>query len=77
MNEFILFLRNWWFPILFALIIFLFWLLCKFVNSKLEECLFCEGSGKQGYKVSDFNELQAENCEHCQGTGKKPKKEEE
>lgn len=76
MNDLVLFFEAFWFPILIAVFLLLFWLACKIENSKPEICPFCGGSGKQWANVHDSQDLQTVNCEYCQGTGKKPKKEE-
>ena len=76
MNDFILFLRAWWFPIFIAVFIFLLWLVCKIADPKTETCPFCGGSGKQWADVHDSQDFQAVNCEHCGGTGKNPKRKE-
>ena len=74
MNEFFLLLRNWWFFIFIAVLLFSFWRLAKWVDSTIDTCPFCRGSGKQWDSVHDSHDLQTVNCEYCQGTGKKPKK---
>lgn len=75
MNELILFLTAFWFPIFMAVLILSFWLLSKFVSAKLEKCVFCEGKGRLSAYVDDSQDLREVNCNYCRGTGKKPKKE--
>ena len=59
---------------IWLVLLFSFWRLAKWVDSTIDTCPFCRGSGKQWDSVHDSHDLQTVNCEYCQGTGKKPKK---